>query len=233
MREPQDNLATLLQVKNASSDSADLYVYGSIVSAWWGAWDEMDQYPASIKKFLDGAKGKNLNIYINSGGGSVFAGMAIYNMLKRHRGLKTVRVDGIAASIASVIALAGDRVIIPSNAYMMVHKPWYWGEGDADDFRKMAAKLDSVQQGIISAYTEHLKPGVTVETITQMVNDETWTTGDEAGKYFNIEVSTPVKAVAYAGELKSDKVPKTITQSLTAYNARLKFLKLKGEMSYD
>ncbi|WP_330594436.1 Clp protease ClpP, partial [Clostridioides difficile] len=65
-----------------------------------------------------------MNIYINSGGGSVFAGMAIYNMLKRHEGFKTVYVDGIAASIASVIALAGDRVVIPQNAYFMIHKPW-------------------------------------------------------------------------------------------------------------
>lgn len=233
MKEPQDNLASLLQVKNANSNTADLYIYGSIVSSWWGAWDEMDQYPESIKKFLDGAKGKNLNIYINSGGGSVFAGMAIYNMLKRHQGLKTVRVDGIAASIASVIALAGDRVIIPSNAYMMIHKPWSWGEGNADEFRKMAEILDSIQKGIMSVYTEHLRPGVTAEIIAKMVDAETWMTGDEAAKYFNIEVDSPVKAVAYTGELKFSNVPKPITQSLAAYNARLNLLKLKGEMNRD
>lgn len=226
---PQENLANLLQIKNATETSADLYFYGSIVSSWWGAWDDMDQYPEAIKKFLDGAKGKNLNIYINSGGGSVFAGMAIYNMLKRHQGLKTVRVDGVAASIASVLALAGDRVIIPSNAYFMVHKPWIYTEGNADDFRKVADFLDSIQQGIISVYGEHLKPGVNIETVTDMVNAETWLTGDEAGKYFNIEVSTAVKAVAYTGDLNFTKVPQTITQGLAEYNARLNLLKLKGD----
>ena len=73
-----------------------------------------------------------MNIYINSGGGSVFAGIAIYNMLKRYQGKKTVHVDALAGSIASVIAFAdSDMPTIPSNAYLMIHKPWAGCEGNA------------------------------------------------------------------------------------------------------
>ena len=82
MQENKNNIKNLLQIKNSTETSCDLYFYGDIVDSWWGAWDDMDQYPESIKNFLDEAKGKDINIYINSGGGSVFAGMAIYNMLK-------------------------------------------------------------------------------------------------------------------------------------------------------
>jgi ATP-dependent Clp protease protease subunit len=178
-----------MKIKNQTDESADLYFYGDIVSSWWGAWDDTDQYPESIKNFLDGVKGKNLNIYVNSGGGSVFAGIAIYNMLKRHQGNKTVYVDGLAASIASVIALAGDKVVIPSNAFMMIHKPWNGLMGNANDFRKMANDLDAIEEGIINVYAENLKDGVDIETIRQMVQDETWLNGLEAANYFNIEVT--------------------------------------------
>ena len=73
-----------LEIKNMTDISADLYFYGDIVSDWWGAWQNEDQYPDAIKNFLSQAEGKDLNVYVNSGGGSVFAGMAIYNMIKRH-----------------------------------------------------------------------------------------------------------------------------------------------------
>lgn len=98
-----------LEIKNMTDVSADLYFYGDIVSDWWGAWQNEDQYPDAIKNFLSQAEGKDLNVYVNSGGGSVFAGMAIYNMIKRHGEKNKVKVyvDGLAGSIASVIAFAG------------------------------------------------------------------------------------------------------------------------------
>ena len=118
----------------------------------------------------------NLNIYVNSGGGSVFAGLAIYNMLKR-KGSKTVYVDGVAASIASVIALAGDRIVIPSNAFLMIHKPWTISAGNANDFRKMAEDLDHIESGILNVYKENLKDGIGIEEIQQLVDAETWLRG--------------------------------------------------------
>lgn len=190
-----------LMIKNQTDTTADLYFYGDIVSNWWGAWDDTDQYPEAIRDFLKGQEGKDLNIYINSGGGSVFAGMAIYNMLKRHKGHKTVYVDGLAASIASIIALAGDKIIIPSNAFLMIHKPWSWGMGNSNDFRKMADDLDAIQKGIMNVYEDNLVDGVEMAEIEKMVDEETWLNGNEASKYFSkIEVSEENNAAACASD---------------------------------
>ena len=213
MQKNKNNLNNLLQIKNSTETSCDLYFYGDIVDSWWGAWDDMDQYPESIKSFLDEAKGKDINIYINSGGGSVFAGMAIYNMLKRHQGYKTVYVDGLAGSIASVIALAGDKVIIPSNAYMMIHKPWCGLHGNSTELRAMADTLDKIEEGILNVYNENLAENADIEVVKAMVNAETWLTGDEASKYFNVNVSESVDAVACTSDYfnKYSKVPKNIS----------------------
>ena len=212
----KNNLESLLKIKNQTETSCDLYFYGDIVDNWLGAWDNEDKYPQLIKEFLDEAIGKNINIYINSGGGSVFAGMAIYNMLKRHKGHKTVYVDGLAGSIASVIALAGDKVIIPNNAYMMIHKPWSGLYGNSNELREMANTLDKIEEGILNIYAENLVEGVELETIKEMVNNETWLTGEEASKYFNIEVSNSVEAVACASDYfdKYNKVPSNISNDV-------------------
>lgn len=214
MKNKKDNLKDFLHIKNQTETNADLYFYGDIVSSWWGAWEDTDQYPEKVKNFLDEVKGKELNIYVNSGGGSVFAGMAIYNMLKRHNGHKTVYVDGLAGSIASVIALAGDKVVIPSNAYMMIHKPWTYTYGNSNELRAQADVLDTIEEGILNVYKENLKDDVDIEDIKTMVDNETWLTGDEAFKYFNIELSSSVDAVACASELFNsyDKVPDKFTK---------------------
>jgi ATP-dependent protease ClpP protease subunit len=210
---PENNLLEFLQIKNETETSADLYFYGDIVSDSWSAWADEDQYPESVRDFLKDQSGKELNIYINSGGGSVFAGVAIYNMLKRHNGVKTVHVDGLAASIASVIALVGDKIIVPKTAMIMVHKPWMgvWRGYNAPEFRKMADDLDNVEKVIMNVYEENLKEDVKISTIQELVNNETWLTGDEASKYFNIEVTDEVdqKAACISEHFKNYKnVPK-------------------------
>lgn len=207
-----------LMIKNQTDTTADLYFYGDIVSNWWGAWDDTDQYPEAIRDFLKGQEGKDLNIYINSGGGSVFAGMAIYNMLKRHKGHKTVYVDGLAASIASIIALAGDKIIIPSNAFLMIHKPWSWVVGNSNDFRKMADDLDAIQKGIMNVYEDNLVDGVEMAEIEKMVDEETWLNGNEASKYFSkIEVTEENNVAACASDyFKNYKnIPSNFNRVLT------------------
>lgn len=200
---PKDNLKNFLEIKNFTDTTADLYFYGDIVSDYWGAWEEEDQYPMGIKNFLDDHQGKDLNIYINSGGGSVFGGMCIYNILKRHTGYKTVYIDGLCASIASVIALSGDKIVIPSNGYFMIHKPWQplWGGYNAIDLRKLADDMDRIEEGIQNIYSENLQDGVNIETIIQMMAEETWLVGEEATKYFNIELIQPNESVAYTSDL--------------------------------
>ncbi len=186
------------EIKNMTNESADLLIYGDIVSDSWMKWSSEDTCPQDITDFLNNLDGKSkINVYINSGGGSVFAGLAIYNMLKRHKAEKTVYIDGLAGSIASVIAMAGDKVIIPKSAFLMVHKPWssVWG-GDSNDFRKMADTLDRLEEGIINVYEDNMREGVTREEIQSLVEEETWLSGTEAEKYFNMEVDTTVEEVA-------------------------------------
>lgn len=191
-------MSEFMQVKNQTETTADLYFYGDIVNdSWTSEWYPEDKCPKDVKDILDSVQGKDLNIYVNSGGGSVFGGMAIYNMLKRFNGHKTVHVDGLAGSIASVIMLAGDKVVVPSTAYVMIHKPWSSAWGNADDMRKMADSLDRIQEGIINVYKENLKEGVDIAEVEAMVNAETWLTGDQAAQYFNIEVSD-VESLNYA-----------------------------------
>lgn len=215
MKKIKDNLIEFLEVKNSTDTTADLYFYGDIVSSWWGAWTDEDQYPDSVKNFLLDHKDKNLNIYVNSGGGSVFAGLAIYNMLKRHTGEKTVYIDGLAASIASVIAMAGDKVVMPKSSMLMVHKPWSWSSGNSNDFRKMANDLDEIEKCILAVYEENLKDGVDMQSIIDMVNAETWLTGDDAKNYFNIEIGEEKQAAACISDCFKNysHTPKSLIQN--------------------
>ena len=197
----QEKVVGKIEIKNELENRADLFFYGDICSSTWWCWEDEDKCPQDVADFLkDLDNNKEINIYINSGGGSVFAGLAIYNQLKRHPANKTVYVDGLAASISSVIALAGDKVIIPKNAQFMIHKPWSWAIGNANDLRKTADSLDSCEQSILNVYEENLKDGVDIETIKQFVNDETWFTGEEAAKYFNIDVEEESELVACNSE---------------------------------
>lgn len=206
----ETNIKDVLKIKNSTANSVDLYFYGDIVADSWGAWLEEDQYPEAVSKLLEGQDGKSLNIHINSCGGCVFAGMAIYNILKRHKGYKTVYVDGIAASIASVIAFAGDRIIIPSNAFLMIHKPWTCFEGNSEELRKTADMLDTLEEGILNVYAENLKESVNTDTIKNLVNAETWLTGAQASEYFNVEVSAEQNIIAYTTAKHFKNAPKNL-----------------------
>jgi len=162
-----------------NSDEGELLLYGDISdSTWWG--DEIT--PKNFKEELDSLGDiKTLNVYINSGGGDVFAGQAIYSMLKRHSATVNVYVDGLAASIASIIAMAGDSVKMPKNAMLMVHNPWSFGMGNANDFRKLADDLDKVRESMISVYED--KTGMEKESIVELMDAETWMTAEEAVEF--------------------------------------------------
>ena len=191
-----------MTIKNQTDSSADLFFYGDIVSeTWQSEWYEDDMAPGDVKKFLDQLDGtENINIHINSGGGSVFGGIAIYNMLRRNNAHKTVYVDGLAASIASVIMMAGDEIVMPKNATVMIHKPsasYFFTTKNADDLRKDAESLDTCQEAIMQTYMTKAK--VDKEEIEQKVNDETWLTGEEAAELFDTKVEEANDAVACAG----------------------------------
>ena len=181
----------------AAKSSCKLYFYGDIVSSDWQKWSDADKCPQEVADILaEIPNDAQLDIFINSGGGDVFAGIAIYHQLKRRTGLNVVHVDGLAASIASVIAMAGDDIIIPASAQMMIHKPWAWPMGNADELRKMADALDGCQASIMEIYMTKVRPGVERGTIEEMVNAETWMTGRDAAKFFDVTVDDVAPAAA-------------------------------------
>ena len=165
-----------LEVK-AKAKVGEVYIYGEIDDfKWWG--DEVT--PTDIKDEL--AKLKNVdsvNIYVNSPGGGVFAGAAIYNEIKRFNKPTTSYVDGLAASIASLIVLAADKVVIPSNAMIMIHNVWTVVVGDYNELRDTADKIEKIQDSVVvQAYQD--KTGMEKEKITELMDAETWLSGGEA-----------------------------------------------------
>jgi ATP-dependent Clp endopeptidase proteolytic subunit ClpP len=145
-------------------------------------YDEIGAFGIPAKAFLEELKAlgpvAELTIRINSPGGSVFDGVAIYNALKRHDAAITVWIDGIAASIASMIAVAGDEVVMPENAMLMLHDPSGLVMGTATDMRGMAEALDRMKTGMVAAYRE--KSGRDDAEIEVLMRHETWLSAREA-----------------------------------------------------
>jgi ATP-dependent protease ClpP protease subunit len=163
------------RIANKADRSAEIHIFEQIGEDFWTG-DGM-----TAKKFLSELKGLDVDaieLHINSPGGSVFDGQAIYSMLKNHKARVDVHIDGLAASIASVIAMAGDTVTIPRNALMMIHDPSGFAMGTAEDMRKVATALDKVKTGIIAAYQD--KTGMAEDALAELMSAETWMTGDEA-----------------------------------------------------
>lgn len=184
--------------KSGGSNKTELFFYGDIVSSSWDQCQWEDQYPDNIRYLLRDIGDGDLDIHINSAGGNVFAGFTIHNMLKNLKGSKTVYVDGLAASIASVIAMAGDQIIMPSNSFIMIHKPMVsLMIGNADELRAEAEVLDKLEQGILSTYMNNTLPDVTEKAVSKMIASETWLSASEAAEVFkNIVIEQPNEAVA-------------------------------------
>jgi ATP-dependent protease ClpP protease subunit len=162
--------------KNISESEGELTLYGDIAeSSWYGDTISSKKFAKDLKALGDI---KNLEVRINSGGGDVFAGHAIYAMLKDHPANVTVKIDGLAASAASVIAMAGNEIVIPSSSFMMIHNPSASSSGNANDFVKMSETLNVIKDGIVNAYAD--KTGKDKKTISQMMDNETWMTGEDA-----------------------------------------------------
>lgn len=207
------------EIKNMTDNSADMYIYSDIVSdEIEGYWYGSDAYPIAVKNFLDSVKGKDLNVYINSNGGSVFAGITIFNMIQRHvqNGNKVdITVDGLAASISSVIAFSGTSLTMPSNSYLMIHRAWSGMQGNAEDMREMADTLDKIDATILGVYENNLKDGVDLDTVKELMDAETWMDGNTASQYFNIKIAEPVKAVACISDITYKNMPNNLITKST------------------
>jgi ATP-dependent Clp protease protease subunit len=181
-------------------------------------YDEIGAFGIPAKAFLDELKAlgpvAELTVRINSPGGSVFDGVAIYNALKRHEAAITVWIDGIAASIASMIAVAGDEVVMPENAMLMLHDPSGLVMGTASDMRAMAEALDKMKAGMVAAYRD--KSGRDNAEIEALMEAETWLSGQEAVDLGLADrVEKPVRMAAHF-DLSRFRNPPQLVATLTS-----------------
>jgi ATP-dependent protease ClpP protease subunit len=187
--------------------------------------------PQMMRESLAAANGQPVTVRLNSQGGNVIDGLACYNLLKQYPGEKTVVIDGMALSIASVIAMAGDRIEIAENSWMMIHNPNNEAAGDGDAMRDMAALLDGMRDQLANTYAA--KSGKTPDECRALMAAETWMTGPQAVEAGFADTVTAPLAVAATFDRKRFSRPPTTgaPRMATATYADLKksFPKAKAE----
>ena len=181
-----------------NGSEANVSIYGDISS-----YDYCGAVSAkSLATMLDGLKYvSQINVYINSYGGEVAEGLAIYNALKRQKAKVVTYCDGFAASIASVIFMAGEERIMNDSSLLMIHNAWSWGEGNAEQLRKQADDLDKITKASVIAYKAH--SNLTEEEIQSLMDAETWILPDEALEY---GFATSIEKTAKAGASQNAKM---------------------------
>ncbi len=236
-------MAKKINIKGPIVGNSEVWIY-----EWFGIEAAS---PNSVSKVIDEANGEDLEVEINSGGGSVFAGSEIYTMLKDYKGYVTVKIVGLAASAASVIAMAGNKVMMSPTAQMMIHNVSTYTSGDYRDMEHSAEVLKSANNTIANAY--RLKTGKTQEELLKLMDNETWMTAQKAkelGFIDEIMFDEEQQLIAnhgYSGLLPPEvinKIRNTIKSPNVDKNndsdilmqqskAKLNLLKLKGEMSNE
>lgn len=170
--------------------TGEIWLYDQVGDGWFGGMSAKT-FGAELRAL---GQVDTINLHINSPGGSVFDGVSIYNQLKQHRARVVVDIDGVAASIASVIAMAGDEIRIADNAMLMIHNPYTMAAGGAEDMRKTADLLDQIRDVIASTYVKRTKKGDA--EIKQMMDEETWMAAGDAADFGFVDLVTPEQRVA-------------------------------------
>lgn len=212
-------------VKNAKEKTADVWIYEDIGAGWFGGVSAK-QFADEIKKL---GKLEIMNVYINSPGGDVFDGVAIYNILQRNRAKVIVEIDALAASIASVIAMAGDEIRMADNALMMIHNPWGMVIGDVQDFQKAIDDLNKVKDSsILPAYQK--QTGLEDKELSELMDAETWMSAAEAKEYgFIDEISDGKQIAAHIDREKYKKVFSKIPEDIETVKKPVKSQEKKKE----
>lgn len=197
-------------------DSADLILYGDIGESWLD--DVSSKNIANELKNLDVS---TINLRINSGGGDVFSAIAISNLLKNHKANIIAHIDGLAASAATIITSACDKVIMPKNALFMIHNPWTVVGGEAKDMIKTAEQLDKVKNSIINTYKS--KTNLEIEEISKLMDEETWLDPYEAKeKGFIDEISDEENIEVIENKLIVNSIALDFSKFKNSYNKKLK-----------
>jgi len=192
----------------ADDDQAEVLIYDYI--GWGGVT------AADFAKSLQQVTAKTIHVRINTPGGDVFDGLAIFNTLKSHGAEINVKIDGIAASIGSIIAMAGQSITMGESAFLMVHNPWAVAIGNAADMREMADTLDKIGGSLAGIYAA--RADVTPAQAQAWMDAETWFTAQEAkeaGLADSVQSGGPAKASTQFDLSGYAKVPKALTEEST------------------
>lgn len=210
-------MAKPFEIKAKGESSAELLIYGDIGEDWFGESVTAKDTAEELSK-LDV---ENIDVMINSYGGSVSDGLAIFNSLRRHQAKVNIRIDGVAVSIASLIAMAGDTVEMAENALFMVHAPWGGAIGNAKEMREYADVLDTYAEAMSSSYTR--KTGQDKETIMQMLTDgeDHWFTAAEAKEFGFVDIVFEEEMAAAASGFKKSKFgPQGLNHAVNAASSK-------------
>lgn len=158
------------------TNSAEIMIYGTIGSSWWEESVSASQFNKDLKAL--GNDIDEITVRINSTGGSVYDGLSIRSQLKSHKAEVTVIVDGLAASIASIIAMGADKIIMAKGSNMMIHNPMASAFGEAKDLRNTADFLDKIRESLVSVYAD--KTGLSSDELIDLLDAETWMSAEEA-----------------------------------------------------
>ena len=182
------------KMKALNDGKAEIFIYSDIGYDWWEDKSTAQLFAEELKNLGDVS---SIDLHINSNGGNVFDGQAIHTLIKNHKGFVTAYIDGLAASIATVIAMGADKVIMPKNAMMMIHNAWTGLYGNANDLRKMADDLDHINDTIVNTYLAKVKDKTDEATIRELMDKESWLNAEECLSLgLCDEVSEPVKMAA-------------------------------------
>jgi ATP-dependent Clp endopeptidase proteolytic subunit ClpP len=204
------------------SDKAEIWIYEEIGQDFWTGGGVTAK---NFQKELSAITAKQIDLHINSPGGAVFDGVAIYNLIKQHPANVTTYIDGIAASIASVIALAGDKVVMAENALYMMHNPSGMVMGTASDMRSLADVLDKIRGTMTGVYAA--KSGRADDEISALLDAETWMTAAEAKEFGfvdeiadEMDLAACAKFVPIMAKAGFKHIPKQIEAVRTAPSAK-------------
>lgn len=194
------------QLGMLDDDNAELLIYGDITSF---EWYNSDKSAYGLAQDLAELNGANLTVRINSCGGEVAEGLAMYNLLKSYKGEVTTVCDGFACSAASIVFLAGSKRLMPKSSLLMIHNAWTTACGDSNELRKIADDIEKITQPSIEIYKS--TSNLDEDQIKEMMNEETWILADEALNYgFATEViEDSVKKQSLRNEMISKLVVKT------------------------
>lgn len=200
-----------LQFIKSSETNTDVYIYGDIrkpdlIDRWLGD-DESRTDAFTFAEALENVDTPNLTVHINSYGGSVSEGLAIYSLLSQFKGHLITIVDGFACSAASVIFMAGKERIVPESGILMIHNAWTSAQGDSNDLKKAASDLEKITQPSVNIYCS--KTGLSEEQVKKMMDEETWITSKEA---YELNFSTSLSKNEAMQSLESNYVCKLVNR---------------------